>query len=67
MTKSRQQRYNERNPEVITKAQAKWASNHKQIKVNFDRTTDADLIAWLEAQPSAQAAIKAALRAVAGL
>ena len=41
----------------------KWdAENTERIGLKLNKRTDADIIAWLNAQPSKQGAIKAAIR-----
>lgn len=47
-----------------TTAKAAWdAANTTQIKLKLNNRTDADIIAWLEQQPSKQGAIKNLIRA----
>lgn len=50
--------------EAQRRAQAKYdADNTVHIGMKLNRTTDADIIEWLEAQESKQGAIKDAIRA----
>ena len=45
-------------------AKAAWdAANTTQIKLKLNQRTDADILAWLEEQPSKQGAIKELIRA----
>ena len=46
-----------------TASQAKYDAGHtRRITLKLNTRTDADVLAWLEAQPSMQGAIKAAIR-----
>lgn len=54
--------------EAQKRAQAKFdAENTVRVSLKLNRRTDADVIAWLEKQPSKSGAIKEAIRKGAGL
>ena len=45
------------------KAQERYdAANTRRLSLKLNLTTDADILAWLDAQPSKQGAIKDAVR-----
>ena len=49
---------------TATERQARYDANHtRRYGLKLNTTTDADVIAWLEAQTSMQGAVKALVRA----
>ena len=48
MTKSSQQKWNEKNPEVLKKATQEFYHKNKQIKILVNKEEHSDLISWYE-------------------
>lgn len=48
MSRSAQQKWNEKNPEVVRKANKEFYQKHKQIKIEVSKEDHPDLIQWYE-------------------
>ncbi len=48
MTKTRQQKWNERNRETVLESNRQFAQRHKQIAVRISKEEEKDLVDWYD-------------------
>lgn len=48
MTKTRQQKWNERNPDKMLETSRRFAQRHKQIAVRISKEEEKDLVDWYD-------------------